>query len=99
MNNFLKLDSSLYLKLVHISDVNQLLIQYYLLIVEKRSSIHDPLIIQQQNLQYNQQTMMGNDDSAKWILEPLVICPLDPTAFLRKELIEVCFQEKSFYEK
>jgi len=31
---------------------------------------------------------MVNDDSAKWILEPLVICPLDPTAFLRKELIE-----------
>jgi len=54
------------------------------------------LIIQQQNLQYNQQPMMVNDDSAKWILEPLVICPLDPTAFLRKESIEVCFKEKKF---
>jgi hypothetical protein len=77
------------LQLVHISDVNQLLIQYYLLIVEKRSSIHDPLVTQQQNLQYNQQPMMSNDECAKWILEPLVLCPLDPTAFLRKELIEV----------
>jgi hypothetical protein len=61
--------------------------------VEKRSSIHDPLVVQQQNLQYNQQvqhTMMSNDEYAKWILEPLVICSLDPTAFLRKELLEVC---------
>ncbi len=32
---------------------------------------------------------MANDDSGKWIIEPLMICPLDPTAFLRKELIEV----------
>ncbi|CAF2875828.1 unnamed protein product [Rotaria sp. Silwood2] len=74
--------------LVHVSDVNQLLVQYYLLIVEKRSSIHDPLVIQQQNLQYNQQTMMPNDECAKWMLEPIVLCPLDPTAFLRKEFIE-----------
>jgi len=44
--------------------------------------------------------MMVNDDSAKWILEPLVICPLDPTAFLRKESIKVCFKEKfDFYLK
>jgi hypothetical protein len=64
--------------------------------VEKRSSIHDPLVLQQQNLQYNQPTIMANDDSAKWILEPLVICPLDPTAFLRKELIEVCLKERFF---
>ncbi len=85
--------------MVHISDANQLLIQYYLLIVEKRSSIHDPLIIQQQNLQYNQQTMMVNDESAKWILEPLIICSLDPTAFLRKELIEVCFFRKFLLKK
>lgn len=35
--------------------------------------------------------MMMNDEYAKWIIEPLVICPLDPTAFLRKESIEVCF--------
>lgn len=72
------------------SDVNQLLVQYYLLIVEKRSSIHDPLIIQQQNSPYNQQPMITNDEYAKWILEPLVLCPLDPTAFLRKELVKVC---------
>ncbi|CAF1028589.1 unnamed protein product [Rotaria sordida] len=78
-----------YYILVHVSDVNQLLIQYYLLIVEKRSSIHDPLVIQQQNLQYNQQTMIPNDEYAKWMLEPLVLCPLDPTAFLRKEFIEL----------
>ncbi|CAF0807683.1 unnamed protein product [Adineta steineri] len=77
-----------YYILVHISNVNQLLIQYYLLIIEKRSSVHDPLIIQQQNVQYNQQAIMTNDESAKWILEPLILCPLDPTAFLRKELIE-----------
>lgn len=57
--------------------------------MEKRSSVHDPMIIQQQNLPYNQQGMMQNDDSAKWILEPLFMCPLDPTAFLRRELIEV----------
>ncbi len=56
------------------------------------------MVIQQQNLQYNQQPMMVNDDSAKWILEPLVICPLDPTAFLRKESIEVCLKTKfDFY--
>lgn len=35
---------------------------------------------------------MMNDDCAKWILEPLVICPLDPTAFLRKEFLDVCFE-------
>ncbi|UJR25327.1 hypothetical protein I4U23_006678 [Adineta vaga] len=78
-----------YYILIHISDVKQLLIQYYLLIIEKRSSNHDPLVIQQQNLPYNQQTMAINDEYAKWILEPLVLCPLDPTAFLRKELIEI----------
>ena len=71
--------------------MNQLLVQYYLLVIEKRSSAHDPLVIQQQNLPYNQGAVMVNDDCAKWILEPLVICPLDPTAFLRKELLEVCF--------
>lgn len=71
------------------SDVNQLLIQYYLLIVEKRTSSHDPLVIQQQNLQYNQQTIAPNDEYAKWILEPLVLCPLDPTSFFRKEIGEV----------
>ncbi|CAF0730411.1 unnamed protein product [Rotaria sp. Silwood1] len=77
-----------YYILVHVSDVNQLLIQYYLLIVDKRSSIHDPLVIQQQNIQYNQPAIMPNDECAKWMLEPLVLCPLDPTAFLRKESIE-----------
>lgn len=68
--------------------------QYYLLIVEKRSSSHDQLVLQQQQSQQNpsyNQTTQVNDEFAKWIIEPLVICALDPTAFLRKELIEVCF--------
>ncbi len=90
MNNFLKLDSSLYLKLVHISDVNQLLIQYYLLIVEKRSSTHELLVLQQQSPDQQPTITTTNDEGAKWILEPLVLCPLDPTTFLRKELFEVC---------
>ncbi|CAF0853162.1 unnamed protein product [Rotaria sp. Silwood1] len=78
--------------LLHVSDVNQLLVQYYLLIVEKRSSIHEPLILQQQQQTSNQQTTTttttSNDEGAKWILEPLVLYPLDPTTFLRKELFE-----------
>ncbi|CAF5214659.1 unnamed protein product, partial [Rotaria magnacalcarata] len=78
-----------YYIVVHVSDVNQLLIQYYLLIVEKRSATHDPLVVQQQNSQYNQQPMILNDECAKWMLEPLVLCPLDPTAFLRKEFVEL----------
>jgi len=71
-------------KVVYISDINQLLIQYYLLIVEKRTSIHEAFVPQQQ-------TINSNDEGSKWILEPLVLCPLDPTTFLRKELFEVCF--------
>ena len=67
-----------------------MLIQYYLLIVEKRSSTHDSLIVQQQHMPYNQGPMMINDEYAKWILEPLALCPLDPTGFLRKEYLEVC---------
>ncbi|CAF0742948.1 unnamed protein product [Adineta ricciae] len=78
-----------YYILIHISDVKQLLIQYYLLIVEKRTSAHDPLVIQQQNSPYNQQAMLASDEYAKWTIEPLVLCPLDPTAFLRKESIEI----------
>ncbi|CAF1025919.1 unnamed protein product [Rotaria sordida] len=77
--------------LLHVSDVNQLLVQYYLLIVEKRSSIHESLVQQQQQQQQqtsNQQTTTSNDEGAKWILEPLVLYPLDPTTFLRKELFE-----------
>lgn len=35
--------------------------------------------------------MPSSDEYPKWILEPLVICALDPTAFLRRELIEVRF--------
>lgn len=74
-------------QLVHVADVHQLLLQYYLLIVEKRSSTHEPIVLQQQQ----QQGMPIHDDYAKWILEPLVICALDPTAYLRRELIEVSF--------
>jgi hypothetical protein len=33
--------------------------------------------------------MSSIEDGSKWILEPLVVCPLDPTTFLRKELFEV----------
>lgn len=76
--------------MVHVADVNQLLLQYYLLIIEKRSSIHEPIVLQQQNLPpHHQQGIPVNDEYAKWILEPLVICALDPTAYLRRELIEV----------
>ena len=36
------------------------------------------------------QSMMGsNEEYAKWIIEPLVLCALDPTAFLRRESIKV----------
>jgi hypothetical protein len=70
------------LKIVFISDINQLLIQYYLLIVEKRNSIHEAFVPQQQ-------TINSADEGSKWILEPLVLCPLDPTTFLRKELFQV----------
>ncbi len=59
-----------------------MLIQYYLLIVEKRQSIHEAFVPQPQ-------TMSSIEDGSKWILEPLVVCPLDPTTFLRKELFEV----------
>ena len=72
------------------SDINQLLIQYYLLVVEKRSSIHESLVLQQQQLS-NQQATVPNEEDVKWILDPLTLFPLDPTTFLRKELIEVCF--------
>ncbi|CAF2842556.1 unnamed protein product [Rotaria sp. Silwood2] len=82
--------------LLHVSDVNQLLIQYYLLIVEKRSSIHEPLVLQQQQTP-NQQTTTSNDEGAKWILEPLILYPLDPTTFLRKELFE--FKNSFQYNK
>lgn len=70
-----------------------MLIQYYLLIIEKRSSSHEALVLQQQQQQtLNQPTATAsNDEGAKWILEPLVLYPLDPTTFLRKELFEVCF--------
>lgn len=79
-----------YYILVHVSDVNQLLIQYYLLIVEKRSSTPDTSIAQQpQNMPYNQGPMMINDECEKWILEPLALCPLDPTGFLRREFLEL----------
>lgn len=77
-----------YFLLVHVADVDQLLLQYYLLIIEKRSSIHEPIVLQQQNLSHQQQGISANDEYAKWILEPLVICALDPTAYLRRELIE-----------
>ena len=69
-------------KVVCIDDVNQLLIRYYLLIVEKRLSIHEAFVSQQQ-------TINTPEEGSKWILEPLVLCPLDPTTFLRKELFEV----------
>lgn len=82
--------------MIHVADVNQLLLQYYLLIVEKRSSPHEPIVLQQQQQQqqqnpaYHQPGMAATDEYAKWIIEPLVICALDPTAYLRRELIEVC---------
>ena len=39
------------------------------------------------------QSMMGsNEEYAKWIIEPLVLCALDPTAFLRRESIKVCLE-------
>lgn len=56
--------------------------QYYLLIMEKRHSIHEAFVSQTQ-------TINSPEEGAKWTLEPLVICPLDPTTFLRKELFEV----------
>jgi len=83
---FDKIKNLICIKVVYISDINQLLVQYYLLIVEKRNSIHEAFVPQQQ-----QQTITSNDEGAKWILEPLVLFPLDPTMFLRKELFEVCF--------
>ncbi len=51
--------------------------------MEKRNSIHEAFVSQQQ-------TINSNDEGPKWILEPLVLSPLDPTTFLRKELFEVC---------
>jgi len=51
--------------------------------VEKRNSIHEAFV-------HQQQTINSNDEGTKWILEPLILCPLDPTTFLRKELFEVC---------
>ncbi|UJR23584.1 hypothetical protein I4U23_026573 [Adineta vaga] len=76
--------------LIHISDINQLLIEYYLLILEKRSSTHESLVLQQRtsDQQPSSTTTTTNDEGAKWLLEPLVLCPLDPTTFLRKELFE-----------
>ncbi|CAF3486334.1 unnamed protein product [Rotaria socialis] len=88
--------------LVHVSDVNQLLIQYYLLIVEKRSSTHESVVLQQQDTS-NQPTTTPptttttNEEYVKWTLEPLVLYPLDPTTFLRKELFE--FKNKFQYDK
>jgi hypothetical protein len=62
--------------------------------VEKRGSVHESVVLQQQQQQQqNPQTTVTTDDGGKWILEPLVLCPLDPTAFLKKELIEVCLIE------
>ena len=59
--------------------------------MEKRSSTHESLVLRQQELQTsNQQTTTTSEEGAKWILEPLVLCPLDPTIFFRKELFEVC---------
>ena len=50
--------------------------------MEKRHSIHEAFVSQTQ-------TINSPEEGAKWTLEPLVICPLDPTTFLRKELFEV----------
>jgi len=69
-------------KVVYISDINQLLVQYYLLIVEKRYSIHESFVSQEQ-------TLNNNDEGVKWLLEPLVLSPLYPTIFFRKELFQV----------
>ncbi|CAF0747923.1 unnamed protein product [Adineta ricciae] len=71
--------------LIYVSNVEQLLLEYYLLIVEKRLSTHEPLVLQQQ---ISNQQPKPNDEEIKWTLEPLVLCPLDPTMFLRKELFE-----------
>lgn len=73
-------------KLIHISDVNQLLLQYYLLIVEKRTSLHESFFVQQP---VPATSTTSNDEGSKWILEPLLLCPLDPTDFLRRELVDV----------
>ena len=72
-------------QIIHVSNVQQLLLQYYLLIVERRSSTHEsPLIVQPTT-----NTNSSSDEGLKWILEPLHIYPLDTTAFLRRELIDV----------
>ncbi|CAF3629872.1 unnamed protein product [Rotaria socialis] len=100
--NLFKHENSFFLLLVHVSDVNQLLIQYYLLIVEKRSSTHESVVLQQQDTS-NQPTTTPptttttNEEYVKWTLEPLVLYPLDPTTFLRKELFE--FKNKFQYDK
>lgn len=70
---------------VFISDINQLLVQYFLLIVEKRYSLHESFVTQEQTI--------NNNEGVKWLLEPLVLSPLDPTIFFRKEL----FQFKDFF--
>lgn len=72
--------------LIHVVDTTQFLLQYFLLIVEKRSSIHEPAFIQEQLT--NSRT---NDDQSKWILEPLLLCPLDTSNFLRREFLDVSF--------
>lgn len=50
--------------------------------MEKRYSIHEAFVSQPQ-------TINSNEEGGKWTLEPLVISPLDPTTFLRKELFQV----------
>ncbi|CAF1464288.1 unnamed protein product, partial [Didymodactylos carnosus] len=79
-----------YYILVYVSDVNQLLVQYYLLIVEKRSLTPDPVMAQQQQQMIIQQNLSGSvDEPAKWILEPILLCPLDPTTFIQEDTLSM----------
>jgi len=64
--------------LIHVVDTTKYLLQCFLLIVEKRSSIHEPAFIQEQLT-----NISTNDDRSKWILEPLLLCPLDTSNFLQ----------------
>lgn len=79
--------------MIHVSDLQQMLLQYYLLITEKRSSQHESLLIQQQY-----PTTTTTEEGGKWILEPLLIYSLDTSAFLRRELIDVCSYLNLIYE-